>query len=129
MTDREWAEERKSFLDVAERAPGIMFSDRAADTRAEGWQKGARVYVDIAEERRRAHLKHAPHGGSVEDKPFDEERWLPILVEEVGEAAKEINEFSLGVTSDKRYQQLLRYELVQVAAMTCAWIEAIDRAS
>jgi NTP pyrophosphatase (non-canonical NTP hydrolase) len=88
----------------------------------------ARVYVDIAEERRRAHLKHGPHGGSVEVKYYQDFAWLPILVEEVGEVANEINEYSLGVVNEERYRRQLRAELIQVAAMATAWVEAIDRA-
>lgn len=47
------------------------------------------------------------------------DRWNTILVEEVGEAAKETYE---GDTVK------LREELIQVAAVAVAWIEAIDRA-
>lgn len=44
--------------------------------------------------------------------------WLDILVEEVAEAADEAYAGDL---------EALRTELVQVAAVTVAWIEAIDR--
>mgnify|MGYP001616241009 CR=1 FL=1 len=43
--------------------------------------------------------------------------WLAILVEEVGEVANDINERS----------KKLREELIQVAAVACCWVEAIDR--
>lgn len=48
---------------------------------------------------------------------------LRVLVEEVGEAAKELNEADIqgvGRTSN------LRKELVQVAAVAIAWVAAID---
>jgi NTP pyrophosphatase (non-canonical NTP hydrolase) len=46
-------------------------------------------------------------------------RWLAILVEEVGEVAKEI--------VDQESVGRLRMELVQVAATALAWLEAHDR--
>jgi NTP pyrophosphatase (non-canonical NTP hydrolase) len=46
-------------------------------------------------------------------------RWLAILMEEVGELSKEILE---GKSSLKAAN-----ELVQVAAVTIAWLEAIER--
>jgi len=107
------------FREHAEGAPGILFSYREAE---------ARVYVDIADERRRAHLKHWTHGGSVEVKYYQDFSWLPILIEEVGEVANEINEYSFGVVNEERYRRQLRAELIQVAAMATAWVEAIDRA-
>ena len=48
--------------------------------------------------------------------------WLAILVEEVGEAARAV----LNNASDG--PQDLRAELVQVAAVACAWVEWLDRA-
>jgi len=45
--------------------------------------------------------------------------WATILIEEVGEACKEVNE----AVSVER----LREELIQVAAVAVAWIECIDR--
>jgi len=46
--------------------------------------------------------------------------WATILLEEVGEAAKEVLE--TGAMNGK-----LRYELIQCAAVCVAWIEALDR--
>ena len=50
-------------------------------------------------------------------------RWSLILLEEVGEAAKEANEleFRTGSVDD------LRYELLQVAAVACEWVSDLDR--
>lgn len=54
---------------------------------------------------------HAPH------------EWLPILMEEVGEVAKELADSRLGTFNPVRY----RTELVQVAAVALAAVEALDR--
>lgn len=48
----------------------------------------------------------------------DDARWLMILMEELGEASKDILE--------KRPTEDIRKELVQCAAVLTAWIEAID---
>ena len=92
------------------------------------------VYNQIHAERVRAHEKHGAHGNSREDAYWTNDEWLAILMEEVGEVAHEL-------TYDARYQaelradadptetrkRALRKELVQVAAMAAAWIDAIDR--
>lgn len=44
--------------------------------------------------------------------------WLPILVEEVGEVAKAIND---------RDSAQMRKELVEVCASALVWLECIDR--
>ena len=107
--------------DLMEGAPGVFFAGGSA-------ARTFRVYEEIACERRRAHIKHAPHGGSIEVKYFQDASWLPILVEEVGEVAEEINEYSFGTTNIETYKQRLKAELIQVAAMATAWAEAINRA-
>lgn len=48
---------------------------------------------------------------------------LTILVEEVGEVATEIHEASRDTAA---YRRRLRKELVQVAAVSVAWVEALD---
>jgi len=53
-------------------------------------------------------------------------RWLAVLTEEVGEVAKEILEGSRYNTGYMIDTEHLREELVQCAAVTIAWIEAID---
>lgn len=53
--------------------------------------------------------------------------WVSILTEEVGEAAAEANEANFSSGRNRGDFSLLREELVQVAAVACAWIEAIDR--
>jgi hypothetical protein len=92
------------------------------------------VYNQIHAERVRAHEKHVQHANSREDAHWTNDEWLPILMEELGEVAHEL-------TYDARYEselrqdddpvemrkRRLRAELVQVAAMAAAWIDAIDR--
>ena len=52
----------------------------------------------------------------------DDSTWLAILVEEVGEASKEV----LCGGSRNRAAEL-RDELIQVAAVAIAWLEQIDQ--
>lgn len=51
--------------------------------------------------------------------------WNAILMEEVGEAAEEVLTTAFGAAAKGHGD--LRSELVQVAAVAVAWIEAIDR--
>lgn len=51
--------------------------------------------------------------------------WNAILMEEAGEAAQEILTQSFGAAGNGHGD--LREELVQIAAVAVAWIEAIDR--
>lgn len=76
---------------------------------------------EIWQERIRAHAKHGANGNSREDANWTDAEWLPILVEEIGEVAHELT-YDAGQMAKSN----LRKELVQVAAMACAWIAAID---
>ena len=78
------------------------------------------VYYDVHSERVRAHVKHGANGNSREDAQWDNAEWLPILMEELGEVAHWWT-----YDTDKEIDEL-RDELIQVAAMACAWIAAID---
>lgn len=78
------------------------------------------VYREVHAERTRAHYKHDLHGQSMERKSSSAPEWLPVLIEEVGEVARSMNYDTKGN---------LRDELVQVAAMACAWINSIDRSA
>ena len=81
----------------------------------------ADVYEEIRGERARAHAKHGAM--SMESTPEMDLNRLAILLEEVGEVAKEFNEArNHNVPVDK---VALRKELIQVAAMATAWAEAI----
>lgn len=51
--------------------------------------------------------------------------WLAILTEEVGEAAQEILTNQFGAVGNGHGD--LREEVVQVAAVALAWVEALDR--
>lgn len=90
---------------------------------------GDRVYADVHEERLRAHLKHGANGNSREEQPWDEKEWLPILVEEVGEVAHLLTYDVITDVANTSLRAEMRKELVQVAAMACAWIAAIDEAN
>jgi hypothetical protein len=80
------------------------------------------VYRDVHAERERAHAKHGAAGNSREDQSWLDGEWLPILMEELGEAAHELT-YDVGTGRRER----LRAEMIQVAAMACAWVDAIDR--
>ena len=73
-----------------------------------------RVFAAIAEERERQDKKWGvqSHG---------DQRWLAILVEELGEAAAEV------ITHPGYSERRLKWELTQVAAVAIAWIESISR--
>ncbi len=53
---------------------------------------------------------------------------LAVLVEEVGEVSKEVNE-SIGRSFSPAREKRLRTELIQVAAMAIGWARAIDARS
>ena len=71
-----------------------------------------RIVGEIARERARQDDKWGPERSL---SPFF---WLAILTEEVGEAAK------AALDSDR---QGLREEVIQVAAVAVAWLEAMSR--
>lgn len=81
------------------------------------------VYKDVDDERVRAHRKHGANGNSRENADWVNNEWLSILVEEIGEVAHELTYDANPIENRQR----LRKELIQVAAMACAWIESIDR--
>jgi len=86
-----------------------------------------RPYHEVHRERIRAHEKHKDKpGGSMEMKSFYSPDWMPVLVEEVGEVAKVLCDYRHGLLTDDAMRTELREELVQVAAMTVAWIDAMD---
>lgn len=79
------------------------------------------IYAEVAAERARAHAKHQET--SMEAQPPAALLRLAILMEEVGEVAKEFNEGRHRGTGPDLGR--LRTELVQVAAMSAAWADAI----
>lgn len=86
-----------------------------SDIPTHGWAP----YDDVHRERIRAHAKHSPQ--SRETAGATDAEWLPILMEELGEVAHELTYDANGSLPR------IRAELVQVAAMAIAWIDAIDR--
>lgn len=92
------------------------------------WFGDLNVYNDIHNERVRAHRKHDSNGDSMERKEFTDSAWLSVLVEEVGEVARAMCDHRHhGEFADPAaFAVELRDELVQVAAMATAWIDAIE---
>lgn len=95
-----------------------------SDIPMHGW----RPYSDFHRERIRAHAKHdnLPMHRSQERLPWIHDSWLRVLVEEVGECSRVLNDWELGELPADQVPAALRSELVQVGAMAAAWIDAID---
>lgn len=53
-------------------------------------------------------------------------RKMSVLTEEIGEVAKEVNEAETG-ENKKQARVRLKTELVQVAAVAIAWLEALEQ--
>lgn len=104
--------------------------DRRYDppTENEIWIGLGGLYASVHRERIRAHEKHDhPNSPSMERRPFDDPCWVTVLTEEVGEVCKAINDHRHSSKPDfAKLKAEVREELVQVAAMACAWIDAID---
>ena len=85
------------------------------------FEKMSREYIicDILEERKRQDEKW----GEQNHSPME---WLPILMEEVGEASKAALDFYFGNTTSVCVDDF-RNEMVQVAAVAVAMIESFDR--
>lgn len=94
-----------------------------SDIPMHGWTP----YSTMHRERIRAHEKHKDKpGGSMETKDYRDPDWLPVLVEEVGEVAKVLCDHRHGLLDDDDARKYLYEELVQVGAMTAAWLAAIE---
>jgi NTP pyrophosphatase (non-canonical NTP hydrolase) len=74
----------------------------------------------VLEERRR---QYAARG----DQDHNPLKWLAILAEEFGEVAKALEHGHEGKYTHEVYRNELEYELIQVAAVAVAWVEAIRR--
>ena len=83
------------------------------------------VYTEVVEERR--HQDRLRLAGKiprdVSDPSCDEYYKLSVLMEEVGEVAMELNDYG---TPKERPRDAIYKELVQVAAVTFAWLEALE---
>jgi hypothetical protein len=80
----------------------------------------------LAEVQAEAARAHAHHGSdSLYYPSATSERRLAILSEEAGEVAREVNELHHGTPGSL---ERLRAALVQAAAVTLTWIQALDDA-
>lgn len=57
----------------------------------------------------------------------DDYKGLRILVEEVGEVARAMNELALGNLTQEEYKNQIEKELIQTGAMVLTWIERINQ--
>lgn len=80
------------------------------------------ILSDISDEANRAHDMH----GSQSMLYGDDNKSLRIMVEEVGECSREMNELALGNKGVESYNRDLRKELIQVSAMAATWVAKID---
>lgn len=86
---------------------------------------------EVVDGRVKAHLKHGDN--SVEALGAGSRQWLPILMEEVGEAAHELTYDASpnpnGIEGPRAVDVYpkLRAELIDVLTVASAWVAAIDR--
>jgi hypothetical protein len=87
---------------------------------------GSGIWDEVRDERARAHIKHG--GTSMESLPVDDLTRLTVLMEEVGEVAREFNEarHRQAQSNPGLDRYAIRKELIQVAAMAAAWADAIE---
>jgi len=80
------------------------------------------VLVDVGHERDAQDEKWGDQSG------HSDLEWLAILAEEFGEVAHDANELHFRPDSDELDDALacMRRELIQVAAVAVAWVEALD---
>ena len=83
------------------------------------WRTDHNIARLINQARQEAHAKHGDN--SIESIPAGDGRWLPILVEEVGEVAHAL---TYDVDQDTAKQQLAD-ELMDVLAVASAWLDAL----
>ena len=84
-----------------------------------------RISFEVCSERKRAHLKHGE--SSMVNKAWNNPIFLSVLLEEVGEVAKALNNHWIPLTNQpSKLAEELRKELIQVQAMAEEWTAAID---
>ncbi|GAB3889042.1 hypothetical protein [Terrabacter terrigena] len=121
-----WADDVAAGQRRATGAPAIIAFAEQHDIPLLPWQKRTLmrlfpdIWTEVHAERERAHAKHG--NKSMESAPWTAERRLRILLEEVGEVAKELNDAEVEERSVDAGR--LRRELIQVAAMAGAWADA-----
>lgn len=83
------------------------------------------ISVEIIRAREDAHKKHGIN--SIEGvRSMD--RFNSILVEEIGEISKAMNEFYLGNITYYEFLKEIRSELIDTLAVATAWVSMIDDA-
>lgn len=84
-----------------------------------------RILLEVSDERDR---QDAGKFGKAVNRGYSLGRWLRVLAEEFGEAAKEINHVDESETDFERLKhwRKLRVELIQTAAVAAAFVEALD---
>lgn len=89
-------------------------------------RSAARVVQEVFDERQRQQqlVREGKLPFNCADRDIPHQRKLPVLVEEVGEVAKEVYDVDRGTVpfASKR----LREELIQVAAVAVAWLESLE---
>lgn len=89
---------------------------------AENYMIDDRTTAEIRRESARAIQKHGRENTPASDAKSRGFK-LAVLMEEVGEVAKAINEFEMGVISKEQFLAELRKELSQVAAAAGLWLQ------
>lgn len=111
------------------------FNNRVLQGGAGGWIDEALALVDealaldIHQERVRAHKKHVATGMSMEQQEYIHWRWMPVMMEELGEMARVLNdrEKDMGIgVPEHMIMDKLRKETIQLMAMCSAFIDSID---
>lgn len=84
------------------------------------------IWKAMQAERIRAHEKHkAKPGGSMEDRHFQDPEWTDVLMEELGEISRAINDFRHGLIDMPELRLQVSKEAVQLGAMAGALVAAV----
>ena len=100
---------------------GVHATDEGPDVREYWLTNFLSPYGDVHLERIRAHKAYVGSGPTLEQLSADADAWLTALGERVRSLA-------LALCDPDPPPREVRRELVQVAAVACAWVAAIDRA-
>lgn len=91
------------------------------------------MYEFIVSARVRAHKKHGVNSLESGNRLYDREHNIPnwdnkqnrILVEEIGEISKSMNEFALGKLNWMEYEDSLSQEIIDAMAVLSAWYDKL----
>jgi NTP pyrophosphatase (non-canonical NTP hydrolase) len=87
-----------------------------------------RQQLALAEEITQGRVRaHAKHGAQSIEGQNSGDRLLPILLEEVGEVARAMNEYALGNLTHEEAGRAIRAELVDVLTVASAWAVKFDQ--